>query len=393
MEHDRQWLETFLQYFYRSAMIPVMICTENDTKLQLTYAPTVLAEEPAVISMAPLLRDPITEPVFLVRNDFYFGAVPASSFDCNILIGPLSQQRVNISVCQNLLNTIGISSVKAADLRYRIDKTPLISRPRLLSILRFLDFSINASSGTPHELMLQPVDVSDNIFQLRHEHYSPVHNTGEPEQHLLSLVEQGKNEELAEFLPTLMNGDYSSGLDFEDIFVRRRTIFITGAALCSRAAIRGGMDYEQAVTLSDEYLRQMMSMKKPDDIWPFLGLMMVEFAERVHRLKTPDSASLVTKTTIQWIHAHLFEPFTIEEMAENLGYSSSYLSHTFRKDMDKDIKTYILETKIEESKRLLRQKKTIPEITDALAFSSPSHFQKVFKKITGMTPREWLKSQ
>ena len=53
---------------------------------------------------------------------------------------------------------------------------------------------------------------------------------------------------------------------------------------------------------------------------------------------------------------------------------------------------YINKKKIEEAQRLLRfSDKSLIAISNYLSFSSQSHFQNTFKKVTGTTPVLWQK--
>lgn len=53
---------------------------------------------------------------------------------------------------------------------------------------------------------------------------------------------------------------------------------------------------------------------------------------------------------------------------------------------------YINQRKIEEAQRLLRfSDKSLSAISNYLSFSSQSHFQNVFKKVTGETPTAFQK--
>ena len=51
---------------------------------------------------------------------------------------------------------------------------------------------------------------------------------------------------------------------------------------------------------------------------------------------------------------------------------------------------FIMREKIEEAKRLLRYTdRSSADIGEYLAFSSPAHFSRVFKKYSGLTPNEY----
>ena len=51
-----------------------------------------------------------------------------------------------------------------------------------------------------------------------------------------------------------------------------------------------------------------------------------------------------------------------------------------------------LKLKIDEAKKLIRRGNTFADISNKLYFDSVSHFSLVFKRYTGMTPREYKTS-
>lgn len=51
-----------------------------------------------------------------------------------------------------------------------------------------------------------------------------------------------------------------------------------------------------------------------------------------------------------------------------------------------------LRLKVDEAKKLIRQKYTFTEVAGRLCFDSLSHFNFVFKRYTGMTPGEYKAS-
>ena len=73
-----------------------------------------------------------------------------------------------------------------------------------------------------------------------------------------------------------------------------RNVGITATALCSRTAVLGGMDYDQALTLSDNYITKLELTGQAVDIPPIIGMMMVEYCEQVARLRQPQNCSALT---------------------------------------------------------------------------------------------------
>lgn len=85
---------------------------------------------------------------------------------------------------------------------------------------------------------------------------------------------------------------------------------------------------------------------------------------------------------------------TLEELAETFNYSCSYLSKKFHEDKGYTISDYIKEKKIDHSMYLLKNSKIpIKDIASMAGFTSISHFNRVFKSTTGLTPSEYRKKE
>lgn len=83
---------------------------------------------------------------------------------------------------------------------------------------------------------------------------------------------------------------------------------------------------------------------------------------------------------------------SLEYIASALHYSPNYLSSVFKKETDESLNTYIIRLRIEAAKELLTNsamKST--EIAMNTGFSSSSYFAFSFKKLEGLSPREYRK--
>ena len=95
---------------------------------------------------------------------------------------------------------------------------------------------------------------------------------------------------------------------------------------------------------------------------------------------------------MDYIYYHLHERIRLEDVADASGLSPNYLNSLFRKKKGISIQKYICSKRIEAAKNmLLYSDYSETEISEFLAFSSPSHFIRVFRKHTGMTPRQYAK--
>ena len=117
---------------------------------------------------------------------------------------------------------------------------------------------------------------------------------------------------------------------------------------------------------------------------------MLEYAEHVSAVRFPNT-SPITRAALREIDAHVGELIRIDELAVTLSVSESRLSHCFRQEMGVSLKTWILMRKTEEAKKLLKQGFSVEAAADALSFSSPTHLSTTFRKITGLSPREYIR--
>ena len=77
-------------------------------------------------------------------------------------------------------------------------------------------------------------------------------------------------------------------------------------------------------------------------------------------------------------------------MGSELHISAKYLSVLFNKETGSSIPDFIQDIRISEAKLLLLSSDlTYLEISNMLNFNSQSYFNQIFKKKTGLTPKEF----
>jgi len=93
----------------------------------------------------------------------------------------------------------------------------------------------------------------------------------------------------------------------------------------------------------------------------------------------------------KYINEHIDEKLTLNRVAEVFNISPNYLSVLFSKCNDIGFTDYINQSKIEEAKNMMKNSNLkIYEISNILGFESAFYFSRVFKKITGMSPRDYM---
>ena len=96
---------------------------------------------------------------------------------------------------------------------------------------------------------------------------------------------------------------------------------------------------------------------------------------------------------MKWIDSNIYNDISISQICNELNYSRAYLSKIFKQETDYTILEYILQQKIKQAKKLIREKNmNFTQISDKLSFDNPHYFSRVFKRVTNMTPSEYKNS-
>ena len=86
-----------------------------------------------------------------------------------------------------------------------------------------------------------------------------------------------------------------------------------------------------------------------------------------------------------------YRTVTIEQAAEQLFISPSYLMYLFKQDTGETFYNYIIDYRINIACKLLSEGKKIYEVSEMVGYKSVKFFSTIFKKRTGLTPSEYAK--
>ena len=84
---------------------------------------------------------------------------------------------------------------------------------------------------------------------------------------------------------------------------------------------------------------------------------------------------------LEFIHQHYSEHFTISTIAENLGYSESYLYKVIKEDFPITLNEYILQYRLKQAVEKIIQHPDYPlsQIAEQVGFSDYKYFGKVLR--------------
>lgn len=215
-----------------------------------------------------------------------------------------------------------------------------------------------------------------------------IHNTLATEQTIMNIIRKGDEAALEAFVahaPAVRPGVMAS-----DQLRQARNAFIVAVTEASRSAIRGGMDVEEAMNASDAYIQQCEAINDVQRLTQLHYDMVLYYTRSVARIRSGHYATELVLHVANYVQKHLSESITTGQVAEALFLSRQHLSRRFTQEAGMPLAAFIRREKIEEAKRLLRYTdKPAAAIALYLGFSSQSHFARVFKEVTGMTPGEY----
>ncbi|GGG12668.1 DNA-binding response regulator [Paenibacillus albidus] len=95
-----------------------------------------------------------------------------------------------------------------------------------------------------------------------------------------------------------------------------------------------------------------------------------------------------TKHILEKEYSHNFE---LERLAETVGMSASYISRLFKYKTGQTITDFLIGIRIAKAKELLLTQPDLKnyEIAEKVGYSDPVYFNKLFKKICGVTPKDY----
>ena len=166
--------------------------------------------------------------------------------------------------------------------------------------------------------------------------------------------------------------------------------FVVTAAMIVRYCVHNGMSQEKAYSLSDFYILKADETTGIEELNRIHDEMCIDICSQMKEIRKQQILSKPIVLCMDYIYSHIHYRITIEELAQHLNISTSYLSRLFKKEMGIHVSEYINELKIEQAKNMLQYSDLkIIDIANYRSYSSQSHFIQVFQKITGLTPHKF----
>ena len=90
------------------------------------------------------------------------------------------------------------------------------------------------------------------------------------------------------------------------------------------------------------------------------------------------------------VHEKIEEELTLVEMAQSVELSPAHFSRMFRKSTGETPHQFVLRTRIERAKEMLREAEMrVLDVAVACGFKTQQHFARMFRRISGASPTEY----
>ena len=381
------------------AGIPVRIY--NDKELSFFYSVVEFPIDPVAPYIDKVFA--ITDSVGYFTTPYfnYYGIVRKDKH--RIVIGPSRQTTMSDHDLRELAFACNLDFAQVEAFSAAMKSLVQMPLNSIVQILCTMNYVLNGEKRSLEGVTIYDFEqvnletlMQNERFKRRYEQgveYEPrqTHNTLALEQSLMQMIEKGDMGALCEWLSCAPS--VGGGVIANDGLRQFKNTFIVTATLASRAAIRGGLNVEDALSLSDEYIRKCELMSGVDSIVNLQYHMVLDYTRRVERIRLGKTPSKLLMQVTNYVQHNLSKPANVEDLAKTLFISRTHLASKFKQETGMTLTDFILGEKIEEAKRLLRYSdKSLPLIADYLGFSSQSHFTRIFKKYSGKTPTEYRKN-
>lgn len=315
-----------------------------------------------------------------------------------VLMGPMfyastSQEYVD-ALLRKLVFDGEIPTTEVAAYRTVLEDVPIVPAQTVVAYARMLHFSITQKTLATGDIHYQTEKLQQESAPVQPGSrswvdYSLVHSQ---EQMFLQCVREGN----LNYMEVLNGLNYTVlDLPLSGNPVRSELYkVVSNAALCSRAAIEGGLSPKIAIDLETKYLRKADKLTKVTELRELNLQLLDDFVRHVHQARTQTDRSRHIQECCEYIATHLTDDLSIQRIAKEIGYAEYYLTRKFQKEMGVRLTDYIKDARLEYAKVcLLSTELSVEEISDLLQFSSRNYFTRLFREKTGKTPTEYRSQQ
>ncbi|SNR96757.1 Two-component response regulator, YesN/AraC family, consists of REC and AraC-type DNA-binding domains [Anaerovirgula multivorans] len=137
--------------------------------------------------------------------------------------------------------------------------------------------------------------------------------------------------------------------------------------------------------------REIQELKETTEIKEYIKNLLKEVVFAISQYKT-DSNTRAIESVKKYVRENYMKDISLNDVADYIELSSYYLSRLFKKIEGENFKDYLIKTRMEKAKQLLREeRKSIKETALEVGYEDPNYFSRAFKKYVGIPATEYAK--
>lgn len=382
----------FCHDFYTAANIPVSLLLNG----RCVYS-AIGKELSMPFDVESTLYAPDHNPEFCaITPDLEYGRVVIEGTGYDMILGPIFTVPDSDEVARRFIAEQNLPANLREQLSGLFRALPHVSHPQLLHYLVLLHRILNgkecdvriffqesplAAAARARMELDQTVDAQES---------QSLHNSYAYEMHLYYYIRHGRTAQLTAFLQNQTIAPYEPTLARSPLRQAKNLFLsLTGKAALI-GAIPGGLEPNRVYQLIETYTLECEQCQSIEDVGKLQYIFLLDLCRRVEQSKTPSGISSEISRCMDYIRAHVNEPIAVDDVADHIHRSSSWLMRHFKEEAGEPVASYITRCRLEEAAEMLRfSDMSLADIAAYLSYSSQSHFQNAFKKQYNLTPAQY----
>lgn len=168
---------------------------------------------------------------------------------------------------------------------------------------------------------------------------------------------------------------------------------ICSCAIFTRKALETGLDETFFYGLSDWYIEKIESCQTHKSLNELISVMFIDYLKEIEKRQWENNLSSCVQKALIFLNENWQKNISLQDIASAIYINSSYLARCFKRDLGCTVTAFLHNKRIGVAKELLvKTNKSIAEISEWLGYQDQSYFNKCFKSIVKMSPRQFQKS-
>ena len=233
------------------------------------------------------------------------------------------------------------------------------------------------------ENLIMNIDEIKNLIESRYKY----------EKKIFNAVIKGDKDEANDLMKksnTLLDFTYRIP---DDPIRATKDSALTFNTLLRIAAERGGVHPIYIHNISEKFANIIEESPNLPYLQKLNLIMLNEYCDLVKMFSTSNYSPIIKKA-VDYINLNIGNHLTLQSIADTIHVNASHLSRKFKIDTNMTVIDYINKKRVEEAKLYLeRGNISFTEIALMVGFNDLNYFGRVFKKITSLTPSQYVKSK